>query len=539
MAALALARTMGATVYGTSRDPETCRRAVELGAADAFAVRCRLARAVRGGARERRPGHLGPLHQGAAAWRTPGGLRRNVRAGRRGEPAAAVLQAARDHRLHHGWLRRVRPGHRTGRPGATRRCRRRAAASTSTRRRSSGWSAATRSARSSCVTSRRLRLRRPSRGPAADVACLHGRPQRSEGSHRRSWWPSTPLPCWTHRTDPRPSRAGLRGAPRPRPADRGARGRRARRSRRGAYDLPTAFEARAGSDGPTIAVLLRVRRPARASATPAATTSSRTAGLGAGLAAAAARRRAGRHAWSVLGTPAEEGGGGKVFMAERGAFDGVDAAMMVHPAGARPGPVRTPSPSSSSRSTYHGRAAHAAAAPQAGRNALDAAVLGYINVAALRQHIRPDERIHGIFTEAGEQAQHRARPRRGPLVRPVADRARPAAAQGPGPDLPGGGARPPPAARWSTSGSTRPTPTWSTTTPMVELYRGERSARTGRTLIDPVSLDAIVGSTDMGNVSHVVPVDPPDDRRVAARRCAIHTAGLRRATPAAPRAIGP
>ena len=57
-----------------------------------------------------------------------------------------------------------------------------------------------------------------------------------------------------------------------------------------------------------------------------------------------------------------------------------------------------------------GEAAHAAAVPHQGRNALDAAVLGYMNVAALRQHIRPDERIHGIFTEAGDKPQHRARP---------------------------------------------------------------------------------------------------------------------------------
>jgi len=52
---------------------------------------------------------------------------------------------------------------------------------------------------------------------------------------------------------------------------------------------------------------------------------------------------------------------------------------------------------------YHGREAHASAAPWEGRNALDAAVLGYMNIAALRQHIRPNERIHGIFTEAGEK----------------------------------------------------------------------------------------------------------------------------------------
>jgi hypothetical protein len=52
---------------------------------------------------------------------------------------------------------------------------------------------------------------------------------------------------------------------------------------------------------------------------------------------------------------------------------------------------------------YEGEAAHAAAAPHRGRNALDAAVLGYVNVAALRQHIRPTERVHGIFTHGGDK----------------------------------------------------------------------------------------------------------------------------------------
>ena len=53
---------------------------------------------------------------------------------------------------------------------------------------------------------------------------------------------------------------------------------------------------------------------------------------------------------------------------------------------------------------FHGKAAHAAAAPWEGRNALDAAVLGYMNIAAMRQHIRPTERIHGIFTKGGDKA---------------------------------------------------------------------------------------------------------------------------------------
>ena len=89
-------------------------------------------------------------------------------------------------------------------------------------------------------------------------------------------------------------------------------------------------------------------------------------------------------------------------MARAGAFDGVDAAMMVHPADAdliSHGLHRHPG----AGGAVPRQAAHAAAAPWEGRNALDAAVLGYMNVAALRQHIRPNERIHGIFTKAGDK----------------------------------------------------------------------------------------------------------------------------------------
>ncbi len=103
-----------------------------------------------------------------------------------------------------------------------------------------------------------------------------------------------------------------------------------------------------------------------------------------------------------MGTPAEEGGGGKIMMARAGAFDDVDAAMMVHPADADL--VRMDAIAVETLNVaFEGRAAHAAAAPWEGRNALDAAVLGYMGVAALRQHIRPDERVHGIFIEGGDK----------------------------------------------------------------------------------------------------------------------------------------
>src|SRR4051812_47991722 len=100
---------------------------------------------------------------------------------------------------------------------------------------------------------------------------------------------------------------------------------------RGAYDMPTAFAARAGDSGPTIAVLCEY------DALPGIGHACghniiATAGVGAGIAAAAVAEELGGTV-VVLGTPAEEGGGGKVKMAQHGAFDDVDAALMVHPAG--------------------------------------------------------------------------------------------------------------------------------------------------------------------------------------------------------------
>ena len=103
----------------------------------------------------------------------------------------------------------------------------------------------------------------------------------------------------------------------------------------------------------------------------------------------------------LLGTPAEEGGGGKETMARDGALDGVDAAVMLHPfahdiadhpfLGRRQLEV-----------TYHGVAAHASAHPHRGRNALDAVVMGYQGVAMLRQHLPDGDRVHGVVVDGGQ-----------------------------------------------------------------------------------------------------------------------------------------
>lgn len=125
------------------------------------------------------------------------------------------------------------------------------------------------------------------------------------------------------------------------------------------------------------------------------------AGIGAAIAGAEVCGEAGGSV-RLLGTPAEEGGGGKIAMARNGAFEGVDLAMMVHPADADLTEIDAIAVQQLFVQ-FEGVAAHAAAAPHEGRNALDAAVLGYMSIAALRQHIRPSERVHGIFTHGGDK----------------------------------------------------------------------------------------------------------------------------------------
>jgi len=168
-----------------------------------------------------------------------------------------------------------------------------------------------------------------------------------------------------------------------------------------AYGLATAFEARAGTSGPEVAVMCEYDAlPDIGHACGHNVIAA--AGLGAGLATAALSAEAGGRV-RILGTPAEEGGGGKELMRREGALDGISAAMMVHPADADL-PTMHCVALQELVVDYHGRASHAAAAPHLGRNALDAAVIGYGAVAALRQHIRPHERVHGIFTRAGDKA---------------------------------------------------------------------------------------------------------------------------------------
>ena len=167
----------------------------------------------------------------------------------------------------------------------------------------------------------------------------------------------------------------------------------------GISDLPTAFAARAGH-GP-----LHIGICAEYDALPdighaCGHNVIAAAAVGAGLALAALADELGIRV-TVFGTPAEEGGGGKILMLERGAFDGVHAAMMVHPAPIEQASMRCLAVSHIDVH-YHGKAAHASAYPEQGINAADAITVAQAAVGLLRQHIRPTDRIHGIVTKGGE-----------------------------------------------------------------------------------------------------------------------------------------
>ncbi|HHU69227.1 MAG TPA: M20 family metallopeptidase, partial [Thermoanaerobacterales bacterium] len=102
----------------------------------------------------------------------------------------------------------------------------------------------------------------------------------------------------------------------------------------------------------------------------------------------------------VFGTPAEETDGAKVMMSEKGVFDSVDAAMMVHPSD-KNSVLSSSLAMDAIEFVYTGKAAHAAAVPHEGINALDAVIILFNSINALRQQLKDDVRIHGIISEGG------------------------------------------------------------------------------------------------------------------------------------------
>jgi amidohydrolase len=125
-----------------------------------------------------------------------------------------------------------------------------------------------------------------------------------------------------------------------------------------------------------------------------------TSAVGAGIAAKAAVDAFGGSLF-VIGCPAEEIFGGKIDMVRASAFDGLDLAMMVHPTVVNTATILALA-LNNLEVEFFGKPAHAAAYPHKGINALDAMILSFNNINSLRQHIRDDSRIHGIITDGGE-----------------------------------------------------------------------------------------------------------------------------------------
>jgi amidohydrolase len=169
----------------------------------------------------------------------------------------------------------------------------------------------------------------------------------------------------------------------------------------GVYDLPTALESRAGGGDLVVAVCAEYDALPAVGHACGHNIIAATA-VGAGLALAAVADDIGLSV-RVLGTPAEEGGGGKILMLERGAFDDVHAAMMVHP-----WPTERLTGSCLAVAhfdvRYFGREAHASAAPWEGVNAQDALTVAQVAIGLLRQQLPPGDQVHGVVTHSSAAA---------------------------------------------------------------------------------------------------------------------------------------
>lgn len=170
---------------------------------------------------------------------------------------------------------------------------------------------------------------------------------------------------------------------------------------KGICELPTAFRGRYGNGKPVIAFLAEydaLPKLGHACGHNLIATSSVAAGV-------ASRKAVDELGGSIMvfGTPGEELYGGKAIMAERGAFTDVDMAMISHPGGGNTVVMNTLA-CETLEVEFIGKAAHAAAEPETGINALEAMIQSYNAVNSLRQHIRDRARINGIITDGGEAA---------------------------------------------------------------------------------------------------------------------------------------
>src|SRR5574337_922083 len=168
----------------------------------------------------------------------------------------------------------------------------------------------------------------------------------------------------------------------------------------GVGGLPTAFVASVGVDHPSATIAFLAEYDALPSLGHACGHNLiATSSIGAALALQPSLAALGGRVL-VIGCPAEEKGGGKIALVKAGLFANVDAALLVHPSN-RTELFKDALAMLPLRVEFFGKASHAAAAPHLGINALDAVVLAFTNLNALRQQLRQDARIHGIITDGG------------------------------------------------------------------------------------------------------------------------------------------
>lgn len=266
------------------------------------------------------------------------------------------------------------------------------------------------------------------------------------------------------------------------------------------HGLDTAFAANAGSSGPRVVICCEYDALPEVGHACGHNIIA-TAALGAGVAVAGLVEELGIRV-TVLGTPAEEGAGGKVDLIDAGAFEDAAASMMIHPS-----PHDMLDPSFQARCSYtveyRGKESHAAFAPQAGVNALDAFVQAYVNVATLRQQILPTDRVHCIIDHGGDANNiipaytrstwgiRSASWERLEVLIPKVNACFEAAAQATGCSL-------------EINQVGHPYYNMVNSPVMTDLFQANSTAL-GRPLPIEADLGASGGSSDMGNVSHVVP----------------------------------
>jgi aminobenzoyl-glutamate utilization protein B len=186
----------------------------------------------------------------------------------------------------------------------------------------------------------------------------------------------------------------------------------------GVAGIPTSFVATYGQGEPVIGILAEFdalpglsqapvpeRQPVQADGPGHACGHHLfgAASASAGAAIAAWLRSSGtKGTIKVFGTPAEEGGSGKVYMAREGVFDGVAAMLHWHPGSSNSAAASSTTANKSGRFQFHGRAAHAASAPHLGRSALDGVEVMNYMVNMMREHVPMTSRLHYVITKGGQ-----------------------------------------------------------------------------------------------------------------------------------------